>query len=385
MEFRVPTWPTLLLVGLIAGCSDGGGDSSGGTAGSAGGGGASSGGRAGAGTGAAGGGGLAGSGAGGMTSGGGAGAAGSGAAASGGAPGGGGSSSGGSAGSGGGCPSNPPSGPFPRSFDVAALNCNPTGACTGNEDKCFCSQDFDALNVSPTHFMAMGSDKHKSKIWSAGNGQAAYVDDLNTNWTAGGANRANDVMASAKKLFPCGVPKWFIVNEVSPALWPGNATYRDFVVEFAKTLSGTHGRTVVVTAPFDNPGKNGAWWSALAQHAFVGAQVYLSGKEVNAKGNSVAWCQSQYQASINAYANRGVAKNRLFLFEHFGNTLPSVGWGRAGVSSAGWHNAIKARAQALKNLKLTGFVSYGWGGNDMHAPQADRLAFMQTYLQQRLP
>ena len=201
-----------------------------------------------------------------------------------------------------------------------------------------------------------------------GNGQAAYVDDLNTNWTAGGASRANDVMASAKKLFSCGVPKWFIVNEVSAGLWPGNATYRDFVVEFAKTLSGTHGRTVVVTAPFDKPGKNGAWWSALAKHAFVGAQVYLSGKEVNAQGNSVSWCQSQYQASIDAYANRGVAKNRLFIFEHFGNTLPNVGWGRAGVSSSGWHNAIKARAQALKNLKLTGFVSYGWGGNDMHAP-----------------
>ena len=166
MGLRVRVGPTLSLVALIAGC--GGGDGGGGPG--AGGGGANSGGNAGAGTGAAGGGGLAGSGMGGATSGGsaGAGAAGAGGAASGGAPGGGGSSSGGSAGSGGGCPANPPSGPFPRSFDVAALNCNPTGACTGNEDKCFCSQDFDTLNVSPTHFMAMGSDKHKSKIWSAG-------------------------------------------------------------------------------------------------------------------------------------------------------------------------------------------------------------------------
>ncbi len=113
--------------------------------------------------------------------------------------------------------------------------------------------------------------------------------------------------------------------------------------------------------------------------------MYLSGKEVNANGNSVSWCQTQYQAAVSAYGALGVPKNRLFLFEHFANTDASVGYGRGGVSVAGWHNAIKARAIAAKNVGFAGFVSYAWGGNAMHAPEADRLAFMDTYNQQQLP
>jgi hypothetical protein len=99
----------------------------------------------------------------------------------------------------------------------------------------------------------------------------------------------------------------------------------------------------------------------------------------------VTWCQAQYQASITAYANRGVTKDRLYLFEHFANTDATVGWGRAGVSTAGWKNAITARSKAIDNLGFPGFVSYGWGGNALHAPEADRLAFMALYNQQSLP
>ncbi len=298
----------------------------------------------------------------------------------------GGSAGAGSGGSGGGCPSGAaPTGPFNSRFDVATLNCNASGSCSGSEDKCFCNQDFDALNGKPPHVMAVGTDKHKQKIWNAGNNQGVYIDDLNTNWSAGGQKRANDVHAAAQAAFPCGLPSWFIVNEISAGQWPGNAAYRQFVIDFAKTLSGTFKRKVVIASPFDKPGANGASWTELAKYAFIGAEVYLSGKEINATGNSVAWCQAQYQASITAYQNRGVAKNRLFIFEHFANTNADVGWGRAGVSTAGWHNAIKARSQALKNLNLAGFVSYGWGGNAMHAPQSDRLSFMQTYVAQDLP
>ncbi|MCC6665507.1 MAG: hypothetical protein IT375_17270 [Polyangiaceae bacterium] len=294
----------------------------------------------------------------------------------------GGSSSGGS----GGCPTNgPPPGPAVKRFDVATLNCGSSGACTGSEDKCFCPPDFDALNVSPAHFMGVASDAHKAKIWGAGNFQAAYVDDLNTNWQAGGAARAAAIIQSAQAGFPCGVPEYFILNEISAGQWPDNASYRQFVIDVAKALKNTHGKTPIVASPFPNPGSNDASWAELAKYALIGAEVYLSGKEINANGNSVAWCQAQYQAAITAYANRGVTKDRLYLFEHFANTDASVGWGRAGVSEAGWTNAISARSKAIKNLSFAGFISYGWAGNAMHVPEAQRLGFMKLYTQQALP
>lgn len=390
---------SLALVGLIGGCggSDAGTGSAGAGAGGAGadggaglagggfggGAGAVSGGSGG-GAGMSGGGGAAGSSAGGS-----AGASVGGAGGSAGATGGGGTGgTSGTSGAGGGssCPTNgPPAGPAVKRFDVATLSCGAAGACTGSEDKCFCQPDFDALNVAPPHFMAVGTDMHKAKVWGAGNFQAAYVDDLNTNWQAGGAARAAEIIASAKQGFPCGVPEYFILNEISAGQWPSNATYRQFVVDVAKALKNTHGKTPVVASPFPKPGANGASWAELQKYAFIGAEVYLSGKEINANGNSVSWCQTQYQAAITAYGNLGVPKSRLYLFEHFANTDATVGWGRAGVSVAGWKNAITARSTAIKNVGFAGFVSYGWGGNAMHAPESDRLAFMALYNQQALP
>jgi hypothetical protein len=248
-----------------------------------------------------------------------------------------------------------------------------------------CAPDFDALNVPSAHFMGVGKDANKAKIWAAGNLVAVYVDDLNTDWSSGGVQRAADVMASAKENFPCGVPEWFILNEISASLWPTNASYRQFVIDFAKAMKNTHGKSVVIAAPFPKPGANATSWTELQKYGFIGAEVYLSGKEVNAYGNSVSWCEDQYQAAIDAYGALGVPKSRLYLFEHFGNTDSTVGWGRAGVSVDGWHNAIKARSEAIKNLGFAGFLSYGWAFNAMHAPESDRLAFMATYVQQDLP
>ncbi len=175
------------------------------------------------------------------------------------------------------------------------------------------------------------------------------------------------------------------MNELSASQWPGNAAYRTYAINLATTMQNTYNKAVVIAAPFATPGAHAADWTALAKHAFVGAEVYLTGAAINKSGNSVAWCQKQYQASITAYANLGVPKSRLFLFEHFGNTTAGTNWGRSGVSAAGWNNAIKARSQAAHNLGFAGFVSYGWGGNAMHAPESDRLGFMDTYAAQTVP
>ncbi|MCC6898350.1 MAG: hypothetical protein IT377_05210 [Polyangiaceae bacterium] len=383
-------WAWFAAVVVLAGCGDssddGGGVGGTGAVGAGGGGGSAgwpSGGSAGAGgsSGSAGAGGAA---SGGTSGGGGTPSGGASSGGAGGSPSGG--TGGGATGGSGGCPTNgPPPGPAVKRFDVATLNCGSSGACTGAEDKCFCPPDFDALNGSPAHFMGVASDAHKAKIWGAGNFQAAYVDDLNTNWQAGGAARAAAIIQGAQAGFPCGVPEYFILNEISAGQWPDNASYRQFVIDVAKALKNTHGKTPIVASPFPNPGSNDASWTELAKYAFIGAEVYLSGKEINANGNSVAWCQAQYQAAITAYGNRGVTKDRLYLFEHFANTDATVGWGRAGVSQAGWTNAITARSKAIKNLSFAGFISYGWAGNAMHVPEAQRLSFMQLYTQQGLP
>lgn len=267
---------------------------------------------------------------------------------------------------------------------MATLNCGSAGVCSPTGGKCFCPPDFDGLNALGGHLMTVATDKHKAKIWAAGNQQAVYVDDLNVNVAAGGAARASAALAKAAVDFPCGVPSWFVVNEISAGQWPASASYRQFVIDFAKALADK-GKKVIVAAPFATPGANAASWTELGKHAFVGVENYLSGAEVNASGNSVTWCQARYQESIDAYGKLGVPKSRLVLFEHFGNTGPGVEWGRGGVSVAGWHNAVKARSQAIQKLGFAGFASYGWGNNDMAATNEERLAFMKTYTSAMLP
>jgi hypothetical protein len=285
------------------------------------------------------------------------------------------------------CPERgPPPGPAVRRFDVATLHCGADQQeCPADDDQCFCLPHFELLNVAPPHFMSTGTDSKKELVWGAGNFQSAYVDDLNANWSAGGQSRADEVVAQAEEDFDCGAPSWFIVNEISAGLWPTDADYREFVVDFATAMDVDHDKNVVIAAPFDSPGNHAADWSALAAHAYVAAEVYLSGKEVNASGNSVAWCEAQYQDAALAYAALGVGIDRLFLVEHFGQTPADKAWGRAGVSVAGWHNAIAARSTAAKSVGFAGFVSYAWSWNLMHESDANRIAFTQTYVAQDLP
>jgi len=175
------------------------------------------------------------------------------------------------------------------------------------------------------------------------------------------------------------------VNEISASQWPDNPEYRAFVIDFATAMDVDHGKSVVIAAPFSGPGNHAADWSALADHAYVGAEVYLSGKAINQSGNSVSWCRTQYQDAVDAYGALGVPLSRLFLVEHFGQTTPDKTWGRAGVSAAGWHNAIEARSQASHDIDFAGYVSYAWSWNLMHETDENRLAFQATYVAQTLP
>jgi hypothetical protein len=274
-------------------------------------------------------------------------------------------------------------------FDLATLNCSadPAAVCAQDDDKCFCKGDFDLLNhASQRHFLIVGTDKHKAEINGAGNFQAAYWDTLNVGWLQHSAvAHADMIMAKLEERMPSGVPKWIHLNELSAGTWPVNAEYRDYVVEVVKRLKNTYGKKVVVYSPFFAPGHHSEDWSRLAKAAYIGAELYLSGKEINAHGNSIAWCRGEYQRAIDAYASVGVPKERLMILEHFGQTLPDKGWGRAGVSHAGWRNAISARTKAAQQLDFAGYVSYAWGTNGTFETSADRQGYIELYRSFLLP
>lgn len=284
------------------------------------------------------------------------------------------------------CPPFDPPQQLAMKFDVATFQCaEGIVSCDADVDKCWCQNLFDALDVGPPHYMAMGSDDHRSEILGAGNELAVYVDDLNTNWMDGAEARAADVIADAEANFQCGVPTWFVLNEISAGTWPGNASYRQFVIDFAAEMDLVWGKNVLIASPFSAPGANAASWAALSEHAWIGVESYLSGQEINATGNQVVWCEQQYQTSKDAYTSKGVPEDRLVLFEHFGGTLTDTGWGRSGVSDAGWINAIEARSAAAASVGFAGFASYSWASNLIHEDEAARISFIDTYVAQPLP
>src|SRR5207253_373067 len=82
---------------------------------------------------------------------------------------------------------------------------------------------------------------------------------------------------------------WIALNELSPSLWPNDANYRAWVIAICSRLHNTYGHSLLVYAPFPNPGAHASDWAALSAQAYVVAEVYLTGAAVNASGNSVSW------------------------------------------------------------------------------------------------
>jgi hypothetical protein len=276
-----------------------------------------------------------------------------------------------------------------RRFEVATFCC----PCTPEDH--LCQPQFDHLNWATNasrpngHFLAMGSDARRPEIKANGNFLAAYYNDLNTGWTTmTGAQKADDIENNyiLPKFTTTGVkPTWLIINEISAGTWPNNQTYRTWVGDCVARLKNTYNHEVIICSPFGNPAANNADWQRVSTYAYIGIEKYLSGQEINANGNSVSWCQNLYQGSKNSYINRGVPANKLYLVEHFGQTLANTGWGRSGCSYAGWDNAINARSTAARNVGFAGFVSYAWAKNAMLVSDADLIHFEDTHKAQILP
>ena len=277
-----------------------------------------------------------------------------------------------------------------RRFDVCTWQTS--ADCTPNS-KHFLQAQLDELNwVSANgHFIAMPSATHRDEINANGNFMAVYYNDLDSDYYNAGLTGAQEADAVESYIYtnfdaisPGSHPQWVILNEI-PGAWPDSQSCRTWVVNVVQRLHQTYGHAVIVASRWPNPVQNGSDWQAVAANGYIAIENYLSGAEVNASGNSVSYCQNIYQSSINSYVARGVSASKLYLIEHFGQTLSGSGFGRAGVSSAGWDNAINARITAAHNCGFAGFVSYGWSGNDMGTCESWLVHYEDTYNNKTLP
>jgi len=276
-------------------------------------------------------------------------------------------------------------GVFVKRFDVCSFDCTPDGS-----DPHFCQPQFDQLNFVLTngHMLCMGTDAHRSEINGNGNFLGAYYNNLSGLYGTYTGSAAADQIENyiIANFTNTGVKTtWVAVNEISGSQWPSNADYRAWLRTCMARLHSTYGHSIILFAPFANPANNAADWVPLSGNCFICIEKYLSGAAVNASGNSISWCQSQYQSSKNSYLNLGIASSQLYLVEHFGQTVSGTAWGRSGVSYAGWDNAIHARAVGAHNVGFAGFCGYSWEHNGMGVSEADMVHFEATYAAQTLP
>ncbi len=271
-------------------------------------------------------------------------------------------------------------------FDVVTFCCD----CT-NSGSQMCQSQFDHLNFPSAngHFIAMGSDAHRSDMQNNGNVLAVYYNSFDADWstniTAVEEAATIDQYTTSQFTSSGTKPGWVILNEISSGVWPANQMYRTWVSGVVQTLQNTYGYSVVLFSPFTNPANNNADWQAIATNGYIAVENYLSGQEILAQNFSVSWCQSVYQSSIVSYNALGVPTSRLLLGEHFAQTVLNTGFGRSGVSSNDWDHAINARSQAAANAGFAGFIGYAWDKDGMNVDTNEMIHYEDTYAANALP
>ncbi|HXC34476.1 MAG TPA: hypothetical protein VNV43_01290 [Candidatus Acidoferrales bacterium] len=293
-----------------------------------------------------------------------------------------------------------------QSFSVIALFlsvCSPAAAALQNRfdvvtfccdcpiENHLCEPQFDALNWQGTnsHYLAMGSDAHRSQIVAHGNQLAIYCNFFNNGEKMTAVEKASVIGEYAQNGFThTGArPEWIILNEISAGRWPVDAAYRKWVVQVVSILHNKDHLSVVLCAPFERPGAHAGDWRAVAANATIGIECYLGGKTIKDHGFSTNWCEAQYRASKEKYIHLGIPANRLFLVEDFAHTedAPDKTWGRQGVAVEDWDWAITVRSAASDKVGFAGFIGYGWSGDAMKVPDEELVHFENTYRARMLP
>jgi hypothetical protein len=301
----------------------------------------------------------------------------------------------------------------------------------------FQREQFDALNAPGArgHHLVMPTAARLDEVRANGNVLCAYVNDFNGEkashaadpgpgkfWGRTAAARASEIQDwYAREWLPAGAerpePAWIFLNEISRGAWTNRADYPAWVAELAGYMEQA-GFRVVVFSPFTLPAvastawtsgadpaqaleKKKAAWGGLAAHGYVAVESYLAGSAIIAQAADVrqAWCEGQYTKMLDSYEAVGVPGERLFLTEHFGQTLAfeqdtsgkriPMDRGRAQVSNEDWVAAIDARSAAAKDLarqgRYRGYATYAWGYNYMKAPMQSLVEYERTYAAHGLP
>lgn len=236
------------------------------------------------------------------------------------------------------------------------------------------------------HYLAMGTDAHRSEIDAAGNQLAVYYNSLSSLYSATNPDPAASAAAleayCTDNFTSTGSePDWIILNEISGSLWPTSATYRSWLTQTISILHNTYGHDVIIYAPFTTPGANASDWDSLASNAYIGVEDYISGAQMVAENYSVSWATGVYDSAKAYYEALGVPADRLMLGEEFGQSTSGTAYGRSGVSEADWNLAIAARDQAALDANYVGFLSYAWSKNQMLVPSAEQDEFEDTYME----
>src|ERR1051325_8212767 len=124
---------------------------------------------------------------------------------------------------------------------------------------------FDHLNFPTTngHYIAMGGDTHRYELATNGNALAIYYNTFNDGYsTNSGAQQAAMIHQTVTNNFVSNGPRpdWLILNEISAGTCPASAAYRAWVRDVVHSLKTNYGYSVILYAPFANPGANAADW-----------------------------------------------------------------------------------------------------------------------------
>jgi hypothetical protein len=272
-----------------------------------------------------------------------------------------------------------------RRFDICTIFNNASGS-----DPHFTTTNLSHLNFSTAngHFISMPTDTNRPTINANGNFMAGYYNTLNSLYGVyNGSQAADQIQNYLVANFTSNgvVPQWLILNEISSGSWQSDANYRAWLRTCIGRLKATYNHATILCAPFTHPASSASDWQALSQNCYIGIEGYLTGAAVNGSGNSSAWCATQYSSFKTSYLNLGIASSQLFLVEHYANTVSGTAWGRSGVSSAGWDNAIRARMTGMKSVGFAGYVGFAWEHNGMGITETEQDQHEDAYAAQSLP
>lgn len=267
----------------------------------------------------------------------------------------------------------------------------------------FGQAQFNVLNYPSINgnYMMTSTDTHRPEMIANNNALAEFYNnfprigsdsapsDYNKQKAAGGLDAVAEADAinsyTVSNSTRNGVrPTYVILNELSPSLTYTDANYRQWVLDTVTRLHDTYGYNVITYSPFANPASGiDTFWQALAAKSNIAVENYLSGTGVMNHGTDyasrVAWAQAQYAWSITAFGNRGVPASKLFVSEHFGNTVAGTPYGRSGLSASDWDMVIQIRQDAIRNCNYAGFLAYSWGSNGMGITEAEQIEHEYYY------